>query len=306
MPPEAQNHRTLRQFRLLNRDGSFNIERAGVKRRVFNDLYHSLLASTWPRFFLLFFACYLAANVVFGSIYYTFGPDALEGIRRGTGFEHWLDCFFFSVQTLATIGYGRISPVSLGANLLVTVEALFGMLTIAVGSGLLFARFSRPTARVVFSDKALIATVDEEPLLMFRMANARLNQIVEAQVGVILLITEKTAEGQTFRNLYDLKLERSRSPVFALSWVIAHPIDDSSPLKGMTLEQMRENEIEIFVSVTGIDDTLSQTIHARYSYTADDILENRYFADVLERTPEQKVRLHIDRINALQEAAQNL
>ena len=163
----------------------------------------------------------LSALVLSAVVMGTLGYHLLEG---------WsvFDSLYMTVITLATIGYGRISPVSLGANLLVTVEALFGMLTIAVGSGLLFARFSRPTARVVFSDKALIAAVDGEPQLMFRMANARLNQIVEAQVGVILLITERTAEGQSFRNLYDLKLERS---TYEILTVLGISLLDKTPVK---------------------------------------------------------------------------
>jgi inward rectifier potassium channel len=268
--------------RLLNRDGSFNISRDGVPKMWFSDFYHRSLKTPWTVLIGYIFLFYIGVNALFGTLYWFIGPGALSDLSN-LGLNHWLDCFFFSVQTFATIGYGRITPVGLPSNILVTIEAFAGLLSHALATGLLFSRFSRPTAKVVFSESAVISVIDGEPSFMFRVANRRLNQIVDAQVSVILARTEKTKEGEIYRNLYDLKLERSRSPLFALSWSIIHPIDKESPLYGITEKILKESDSEIFVSLTGIDDTYSQAIHARYSYTSEEVKWNKTFKDILTR-----------------------
>jgi inward rectifier potassium channel len=286
------------RFRLVNRDGSFNISRRGLRTGLRRDAYHRLLSVSWPRFLALLAGLYFTVNLVFALAYTLCGPGALEGAAT-TGLDNrYFEAFFFSVQTLATIGYGKITPVGIAANLLVTVEALFGMFGIALMSGLLFARFSRPTARVKFSKVALISPQDGVPCFMFRMANARVNQIVEARVRVSLARNEVTAEGERYRNFYNLELERSESPIFALSWTVVHPITDSSPLKGMTFEQLEQVEAELFVSLTGIDETFSQTIHSRVSYLPSEIAWGGFYEDMLTRDDNRNVVLNLDRIDA--------
>ncbi len=290
----------MNSWRLLNRDGSFNVERprwqGGLKYR---DLYHSLLAMGWWRFLGLLAGVYYAINLLFAGVFLACGTGALEGMRGVTHWERYLEAFFFSVQTFATIGYGRLNPTTALANFLVTFEALIGLLSVALATGLLFARFSRPTARVIFSKVALISRHDGEQVLMFRVANARLNQIVDADMTVVFSRTERTKEGEVYRNFYTLNLERRRSPIFALSWTVVHPIDQDSPLQGVTEEVFRESDAELIVSMTGIDDTFAQTIHSRFSYKPTEVVWNRAFEDILSRTPEGLLRIDLARIHDL-------
>jgi inward rectifier potassium channel len=256
----------------------------GLESGLWHDAYHVLLTMAWRRFFALVFAGYLAVNGLFALGYWFLG-DAIENARPGS----LLDCFFFSVQTLATIGYGKFAPRTLGANLLVTVEALLGMVGLAVTTGLVFARFSRPTSRVLFSKVAIVAPYEGVPSLMFRMANARGNRIVEARLRLTLVRDELTAEGNPVRRLHDLKLLRSEHGAFALSWTAVHSIDEKSPLHGLDAAALRASMVDFFASLTGIDEGLAQTIHARHAYRADDIRWNARFVDILQTSPERSV-----------------
>lgn len=285
--------------RFLNRDGTFNIERAGVRRNFFRDVYHGLITAPWPRFFLGVLLAYLSINLIFGFLFFAAGPDALKGVTASDGVAYFWECFFFSVQTLATIGYGQVSPASWPAHVLVTVEALLGMTSIAMTTGVMFARFSRPTARVVFSRQSIIGDVDGDRLFYFRVANARLNQILEARVRATLIRTYTTRSGERYRDLTDLKLVRDSSPIFALTWTVEHAIDESSPLFRQTAESLRETETEILITLTGLDEGLSQTVHTRFSYTADDMVWDRTYTDIVERLPDGKLRVLIDKIHAI-------
>ncbi len=267
--------------RLLNSDGSFNIYHKKNQGFVFSDLYHFLLSLTWPRLILVFIGIFLTAHFFFASLYYLCGPSGLQGLNAHEGFDFYLDCFFFSVQTLATIGYGHIAPRGFWPNLLVTFESFFGLFGLALMTGLLFARFSRPNARVIFSRVALMTQYQNEPVWMFRIANERRNQIVEARISVIVVKDETTSDGRTFRKVHNMRLIRETTPIFALSWTVVHPINSESPLNGLSAEDLEKCSAEIFVSVTGIDEVFSQTIHARYSYVGADILWNKQFKDVL-------------------------
>jgi inward rectifier potassium channel len=253
----------------------------GIRAAPLRDLYHSLLVASWARFFALVLAAYVASNLVFACGYHAIG-DGIEGARPGS-FE---DAFFFSVQTMATIGYGKMAPRGLPANLLVTLEALIGLLGLALVTGLVFAKFSRPTARVVFSRNAVITTFDGVPSLLFRMANERGNQIAEAQAHLVLLRTERTSEGEEVRRVHDLRLRRSQSAFFAFTWLVVHPITPDSPLFGETADTLREKDLDLVASVTGLDETLSQSVHARHAWTADQILWNHRYADVIVRMPD--------------------
>jgi inward rectifier potassium channel len=181
---------------------------------------------------------------------------------------------------MATIGYGVMSPATFYANLLMTLETGVGLMVIAVATGLVFARFSRPTARVLFSRVAVISPYNGVETLSFRAANLRQNQILQAEVGVVLLRDEETQEGDTIRRFYDLKLARHRSPVFALTFTVMHPIDHDSPLYGATAETLRAQNAELIVTATGIDETIAQPVHVRTSYLPHEILWDQRFADV--------------------------
>ncbi|MCB0369001.1 MAG: hypothetical protein KDD45_05990, partial [Bdellovibrionales bacterium] len=209
------------------------------------------------------------------------------------------ECYFFSVQTFSTIGYGRISPVGLIQNILVALEAFTGMLSIAIMSGLLFTKFSRPISKVKFSYKALITQHRGKRCLIFRMANSRLNQIVEATVSATILISTHTPEGQFLRVQHDLNLVRKRSLFFTLSWVVVHEIDERSPLFNKTIEDLIKEEAEIIISVIGYDETYGQMIHSRYSYIAEEIEFDKQFVDIITRK-DGLLSISIDKISDLQ------
>ncbi len=287
------------RYRLIDPDGSLRVIRKGGRSSSTRDLYHSLLRLSWPRFMAALAGFYLMINLAFAAGYLLCGPGALEGASGEGGWSAFMDAFFFSVQTFATIGYGRMSPVGVAANLLVTLEALVGLLGVALSTGLFFARFSRPTARVRFSNRALITRHDGVRSLVFRVANERLNQVFEARVRVTLIKDEISQEGEHYRNLYDLTLEREVSPIFALSLVVVHPITPESPLHGMTEEQLRAVHAELLVSITGTDETFSQEIHARRSYTSDEIAWDRLFADMLSRTDDGYVVVDLSKMDEL-------
>lgn len=270
--------------RILERDGKFNIIAENYTTAFWSDLYHKLLSVSWPRFFFYNFGIYIFINFAFGTAYYICGPGALEGIHPLTEAERFLDCFFFSVQTLATIGYGKIVPEGLPANILATIESMFGLLLLAVTTGLVFSRFARPTARVSFSRQALVITQDGAPGLVFRIANERLNRIVQANVEMILVRDEVTPEGEIYRTIYDLPLKRSHTPLFLLTWTIVHPITPESPLHKMTPEEWKASNAEILVTLTGMDDIFHQDVYVRFSYTIDDLVWNRRFANMMDIT----------------------
>jgi inward rectifier potassium channel len=251
------------------------IRRLRSRRLTDLDLYHGLLTAGWLSFFAALALFYVAFNLVFGALYLWTG--GIANARPGS----FTDAFFFSVQTMATIGYGQLYPQSLGANLLVAVEVLLGMSALALATGVIFARFSRPTARVLFSRVAVVAPYEGVPTLMFRAANQRRNQILEAQVSVSLLRDERTREGTTWRRFQDLTPVRARTPMFALTWTVLHRIDEMSPLYRATPESLAAEGAEIVITVIGLDATSSQTVHARHSYRADEIVWNRRFADIV-------------------------
>jgi inward rectifier potassium channel len=242
------------------------------------DFYHRLLTMPWWALFLGLAVSYIAFNLIFAGLFLL--QDGAIADARPHSFS---DAFFFSVQTMATIGYGEMRPATFYANFLVTIEVLLGMTGLAIASGLVFARFSRPTARVTFSNVAVIVAHDGVPSLMFRAANQRRNQILEAQVSVMLLRDEISAEGVEMRRFHELRVSRPHTPAFALSWTVIHPIDETSPLAGESRESLLRAHAQIIVSIVGIDETFAQSIYARHTYDAADILWHRRFADILGR-----------------------
>jgi len=258
---------------------SSRVVRKGISRFDWGNLYHWLLNLSWLKYLALASLSYVISNTLFALMYLA-GGNCIQNARPGS----FIDAFFFSVQTMATIGYGGMSPANTYANIVVSIEALVGLLGVAMVTGLAFARFSLPTAKVLFSRVAVISPHDGIPTLMFRTANERRNSIVEAQLWATLIRNEITAEGQFMRRLHDLQLVRSRSPIFALTWTVMHPINEMSPLYGLTPEKLAEQETEILVTMTGLDETVSQMIHARHSFVAREILWNMRFVDIFSRS----------------------
>lgn len=268
------------------------IKAIGQRLAPHEDLYHWILTLTWPAFFGWVTVAYVATNMIFGLAFW---------LARGSvaNASSYADCFFFSVQTFATIGYGVMAPQSHWGNTIVTVEALAGILATASITGVTFARLARPTAKVLFSEKMVIAMRDGVPHLQFRLANWRRNQIVEAQLRVMVLLTETTAEGETLRRPTPVKLVRDNNPMFILTWTAMHPIDADSPFYGgpAVMEKLRATNAEVFVSLTGLDETLAQTIHTRFRYQLDDIVHNARFADILSVSDDGTRIIDFDRFH---------
>lgn len=252
------------------------LKRVGQESRPFTDLYVFLLRARWPVVVALFAVWFLAANVVFALLYWAV-PGSIENADGG-----FADAFFFSVQTFGAIGYGFMYSHGVWGNSVVVVESFVSLLFIAVLTGLVFAKFSRPRARVLFSHNALVETRDGMPTLTFRLANERGNDVVEAELHVAVLKTHVSAEGKRMRRFYDLTLERERTPLFILTWQVFHVIDESSPLHGLTAQDCVDDDVRLTVTLTGHDGTFSQTVHARHMYWSEEILFDHRFVDVLE------------------------
>ena len=268
-----------------------------MARRPLTDLYHFLLTSPWWVLFLLILAAYLASNAAFATCYVLDG--GIDNARPGS----FRDAYFFSVQTMATIGYGRMVPVSTFSNIVVTLEALFGLVTLALATGLMFAKFSRPRARVIFSRYAVVGMRDGVRSLMVRLANERATGLVEATLRLIILRDEVTAEGEPMRRFYTLPLTRGSSAVFALSWTVVHPIDEASPLYGATTESLKKNDTWLVAALVGTEEASGQLVHARHSWTADFVLFEHRFQDILTKSPSGDRAMHYEKFHDVEPVA---
>jgi inward rectifier potassium channel len=272
--------RPSRTVRIENNNGKFIIRGMGKWYHQWRDPYHLLLTMPWIGFVAIVSIAYLLINALF-ALAYLAGGDCLEGARVGS----FSDAFFFSVQTLASIGYGAIHPKTFYANALVTGEAVASLLLVAVVTGLAFARFSRPTAKLLFSQFVLITTHNRQQTLMFRVANQRHNYILEATAQVYLIVDEVTAEGESMRRIHELKLVRQRTPSLVLTWTIMHQIDRDSPLYGLTMADLQQQRANISVLVSGVDETVAYAISARHVYDTVEILADRQFENIIIQSP---------------------
>jgi inward rectifier potassium channel len=286
--------------RLLNRDGTFNVVREGLDPISALSLYHWSLTISWPLFLTAIAVSYVAINALFAIGFLLCGPTALHATTIVPVEPAFARAFFFSVDSFATIGYGNIVPVGWGANLLVTIEALINIVGVALATGLVFARFSRPMAKIIYSEHAVVAPYRNVTALEFRIANQRSSQIIEIEAKVILSKIENIA-GATARKFYELKLERSRVTFFALSWTIVHPIVPTSPLYGFTEEALIAADAEIMILLTGTDETSSQVVHSRSSYKANEVIWNAKFSNIFMRTRDGGViGMDVSRINDIE------
>ena len=253
----------------------------GLPRDGWRDAYHRLMSMPTWAFLATMAGAYLAMNALFAGLY-MLDPDGVASARPGD----FLDVFFFSAQTLGSVGYGVMWPRSAYANWVATTEMFVGLFNLGAATGLLFARISRPTARIMFSDRAVVATHDGAPTLMFRAANRRRNVVVEAEVSVTLVKDETTLEGGVIRRFHELPVQRSRTPLFFLTWQVMHVVDESSPLFGESTESLLAKRAEVLVVMKGLDETYVSTIHARASYTPDEIVWGRRLADIFTLLPD--------------------
>jgi inward rectifier potassium channel len=265
----------------------------GAAAHPLRDVYHSLLRMRWWGVIAAITVTFLAINAVFAAGYAAVG--GVSGVRPGS----FPDAFFFSVQTMGTIGYGAMYPVGTAANVLVVTEAVIGIVLTALATGIVFARFSQTSSQILFSSRACISPMNGVPTLSLRIGNDRASTIFEAQVRVAVVRTERTSEGVTLYRLYDAVLARDRSPVLARSWSVMHIITESSPLFGATPESCVRDEVELIVTVVGTDDTSLQPVHGRHRYVAGDILWGARLGDVLSELPDGRLQLDVRRFQDL-------
>jgi inward rectifier potassium channel len=292
-PPRAapQTPAVTGKITLRPPGASYEIHVLGGQSRPLRDFYHALLRASWPVTLGLVAAIFLAINALFALIYLTAGGVA--NARPGS----FVDAFFFSVETMGTIGYGAMYPQSDAANWWMVVESVVGVILTALATGLLFAKFSRPSARIVFTRRAVICPFNGVPTLMFRVGNERGNAIVDALFRVVVTRTEHTREGEKLYRSYDLELVRERVLSLNRSFNLLHVIDERSPFFGQTPRSITEQEYELAIVVVGIDDTVLQTVHARHNYDASAIVWGARLADVLSDLPDGSMQLDLHKFH---------
>jgi inward rectifier potassium channel len=282
--------------RLINKDGSFNVKREGLP--LFNRFnpFHYLILMSWTHFSLLIFAFYFTVNLIFAFIYFFIGIEHLGGIIGDTRIDKFFEAFFFSTQTFTTVGFGRINPTGYAASAVAAIESLIGLMAFALATGLLYGRFSRPNAKLIRSENAVIAPFQDKTAVMVRIANARNNQLIECEARMMLTYIEKET---LVRRFLTLKLEYEKVSALSLSWTIVHPIEEDSPMFGLSMQDLLDTEAELIVAFKGFDDTYSQTVHYRYSYTALEIVYGAKFLPMFERDQDGLATvLHMDMIGA--------
>lgn len=284
-PPSPQN-----RPRAFDDESSLLVIK-GARSEPARDLYHALLRKPWWATVAVIVATFFVANFLFALGYVAVG--GIHGMQEGS----ILEAFFFSVQTIGTVGYGAMYPESLAAHSLVVVEVLSGILLTAVATGLVFTKFSTPRPRVFFARHAVVCLYDGVPTLMVRVGNERSDHVLDARLRMVLTRTEKTQEGQTFYRSRDLRLVRESAPTFRRGTVMMHSIDERSPLFGQTPASLEESETELVVSIMGLDGTTSQTVYAGTSYFADEILFGRRYADTIRELPDGRIELDVARFH---------
>ena len=281
--------------RVINADGSFNVLRRGTTWRDINPYLH-LVSIPWTQFFAWVLLFYVLVNSVFAGVYFLLGPGALtEKVAAGHATERYLQCIFFSSQTLTTVGFGALAPVTPAANIVAAFEALVGLLGFAVATGLLFGRVSRPSARVGFSPKALIAPYQDGSSFQFRMVNRRANTLIEPAATLMLMTVDRSGETAQ-RHFTLLKLERSSVMLFPLTWTVVHPIDSESPLYGKTPEDLEALQAEFMVLIKAWDETFGQTVHQRFSYRYSELVWGGKFTPAFGIDGRGDLQVHVDKV----------
>jgi inward rectifier potassium channel len=271
---------TGKETRLINRDGNFNIKLINQPFTAWLNLYNRLIIMSWTKFGLLVLSVFLGVNFLFAAIYVAIGTEHLAGIVGDSPLDKFWESFFFSAQTLTTVGYGRISPVGFWTSLAASIESLLGLLSFALATGLLYGKFSRPVAHIGYSKNALIAPYLDTQAFMFRIINERNHQLIEVSAEVVFSRLEKKDDGSLTRKYYGLKLERNKVNFFPSNWTLVHAITEDSPLYNLTMADLDESETEIMILIKGFDDAFAQTVHSRNSYTADEIIWNAKFENM--------------------------
>lgn len=267
-------------YRALNKDGSFNVRKINVSFFERLNFFHTLITISWPRFLAFVLLCYFVINTFFASIYTLIGVENLTGIEADSSFDQFMEGFFFSAQTITTLGYGRVAPIGYPANIVAAIESMMGLLGFALATGLLYGRFSRPSSKIRYSSHAVIAPYQDINGFMFRITNPQKNQLLEMEVQITLAMQRKNSE---LRDFFSLELERSYVAFMPYMWTIVHPISDKSPLYQMGEEEIIKKDAEFIISIKAFDESSSQTVYSRSSYKADEIRWGEKFVYAVQR-----------------------
>ncbi|MBK9523705.1 MAG: Inward rectifier potassium channel Irk [Bacteroidetes bacterium] len=282
--------------RLMNKDGSSNVRRKGLPFFQSVSIYQTLITMPWWKFNLLVFTFYITVNILFALVYYFVDPDHINGMVYNSEFEKFAEVFFFSAQSLTTVGYGRLNPSGYFDSTLASIESLIGLLGFALATGLLYGRFSRPLARILFSKNMVVAPYKGITALMFRVANRTKSELVDIQASVILsyVIQEN---GKPIRKFSNLKLELTKVNLLSTSWTIVHPIDEESPLYNWKEADFKKNDLEVLALLQAYEETFSQTVHTRTSYTNEELHYGAKFESVIEAGPNGSITIALDKID---------
>ncbi|MDF2436138.1 MAG: ion transporter [Bacteroidota bacterium] len=288
--------------RLINKDGSFNVDRIELSSWSSTSMYHSLIRMRWAKFNAIVFVYFISINLLFACLYYFSDIEGLKGMEAVTERDKFLEAFFFSSQTLSTVGFGRLSPGSNMISTIATIESLVGLLGFALATGLLYARFSRPLARILYSKNAIIAPFRDGKAFQFRIANKMSNsQITEMNCRVTVAKLEEE-NGVLIRRFRPLELEIPNILFFPMTWTINHPIDENSPLFGMSSEDMAKADVEFLISLNGFDDTFSQNVSTRYSYTHEELVYGAKWISVFSTNEQGQTSQDLRKISDYQAA----
>ncbi len=287
------NKGSIQTNKLINEDGSYNVVRKG---HITFNLYANLVEMGWIRFYSLILSFYIAFNLVFAYIFTSLGPNAINGVSETEFLKRYLHCFFFSIQTFTTVGYGNMSPQSMAANVLSSLVAFIGLMILAVITGMFFARLSKPVAHILYSSKTVMAPFKDGKGLMFRMTNSRNTVIADLKITVILTWL-KLNNGVEKREYIRLDLERDAVTLFALNWTIVHPLDENSPIFGLSIKQLEERNAEIIIDLKGHNETFNQMVKSRKSYKLSETLQNMKFSSMYYTNESGNVILELDKID---------
>ena len=283
--------------RIINPSGEFNVRRRGTTWRDIHP-YLFMINASWPVFSMLIFGGFILANVVFAFIYMKIGIQHLQGADTHTALSRFLSAFFFSAQTFTTVGYGRISPDGVLTSLVASLQALLGLMALAIGTGLLFGRFSRPAARLAFSRQMVVAPYQSGTSLQFRVANRRSNNLMEVEARVMMSTVEPSEQGLLRKYKY-LTLERDLVQFLPLTWTIVHPIDQDSPLWGKGAEYLAQQQAEFLIMIKAFDDTFFQTVHVRHSYRFEEVVWGARFVPAFEPDAQGEMVLHLGKLSEI-------
>jgi inward rectifier potassium channel len=287
--------------RLVNPDGSFNVRKKGDRAVTIADAYHVLLSWGWWKFFGILIAVFVIINFLFACIYYFIGPEYLTGIIGNSSADKFWESFFFSSQTLTTLGYGRVSPVGFWSSAFAAIESAIGLLGFALSTSLLWGRFSRPTAKIKYSENILVAPYRDFKGVMFRAINGGRSSLIEIEADITMARTE-TIDGKEQRRFYKLNLELSKITVLPTSWTLVHPVGEDSPFYGRSKDDVEREETEVLVTLKAFDETYSQTVYSRTSYKSHQIVTGAKFIPMIEDADDGTIILDMDKLNSYEKA----